>query len=131
LKKLREGQYELPGIEKLKAVLTKMMKKGCMLMIPAYGAEGRIVSIGFRPYWTNPGDSKIEKLEINFVDNRGRVVPLCIYSIIGYEIVSFEGRSLEDAKNISLDIHSYANVKGRKAEKYDTLHLEIGEISDE
>jgi len=33
-------------IEKLKAVLTKMMKKGCMLMIPAYGAEGRIVSIG-------------------------------------------------------------------------------------
>jgi len=62
-------------IEKLKAVLTKMMKKGCMLMIPAYGAEGRIVSIGFRPYWTNPGDSKIEKLEINFVDNRGRVVP--------------------------------------------------------
>jgi len=85
-------------IEKLKAVLTKMMKKGCMLMIPAYGAEGRIVSIGFRPYWTNPGDSKIEKLEINFVDNRGRVVPLCIYSIIGYEIVSFEGRSLEDAK---------------------------------
>jgi len=45
-------------IEKLKAVLTKMMKKGCMLMIPAYGAEGRIVSIGFRPYWTNPVTQK-------------------------------------------------------------------------
>jgi len=52
------GQYELPGNREIKAVLTKMMKKGCMLMIPAYGAEGRIVSIGFRPYWTNPGDSK-------------------------------------------------------------------------
>jgi len=74
-------------IEKLKAVLTKMMKR-----LYAYdsGLWSRRKNC---KYWIQAlldksGDSKIEKLEINFVDNRGRVVPLCIYSIIGYEIVS-------------------------------------------
>ncbi|HHV30001.1 hypothetical protein [Acetivibrio mesophilus] len=118
-------------IEELKSTLTNMMKKGCTLMVPAYRATGKIVGIGFKPYWTNPADSKIEKLEINFMDSIGRVIPFDIYNIIGYEIVSLDGKRIEDAKNICLDIHLYTNVKRRSTEKGDTLRIEISEISEE
>ncbi|HOM03204.1 MAG TPA: hypothetical protein PLH43_10295 [Acetivibrio sp.] len=117
-------------IEELKSALTNMMKKGCVLMIPAYRAEGRIVSIGFKPYWTNPGDSKIEKIEIDFIDRKGRVIPFNIYNIIGYKIASLDGRSMEDAKSVSLEIHLYPNARSRNPEEYDTLHLEISDITE-
>ncbi|GAE89649.1 hypothetical protein [Acetivibrio straminisolvens] len=118
-------------IEELKSALTDMMKKGCILTIPAFRTGGRIVSVGFKPYWTNPVDSKIEKIEINLIDSRGRIIPLNIYNIIGYKLAFLDDRNVEDSKNISLDIHSYTNARSRNSEEYDTLHLEISEISDE
>lgn len=118
-------------IDELKSVLTNLMKKGCTFMVPSYRMSGKIVGIGFKPYWTNPGDSKIEKLEINFVDRTGRVIPFDIYNVIGYKVVSLDGKSIDDAKNISLDIHLYSNVKSRNLEECDTLRLEISETSGE
>ncbi|MFZ5989518.1 MAG: hypothetical protein ACOYWZ_20670 [Bacillota bacterium] len=112
-------------IEKLKETLTNMMKNGCKLHVPAYGASGRVVGIGFKPYWTNPIDSKIEKLEINFMDNNGRIIPFNFYNVIGYDIVSHEGQRLDNANSISLDIHVYSPVKSRDEESYDKVRVEI------
>jgi len=60
------------------------------------------------------GDSKIEKLEINFVDNRGRVVPFVFTVLLVTRLFLLREEVWKMRKNISLDIHSYANVKGGK-----------------
>lgn len=115
-------------IEELKSALTNMMKKGSTLRVPAYGASGKVVGIGFKPYWTNPGDSKIEKLEINFMDASGRVIPFNFFNIIGYEVISRDGKDINETDNVSLDIHVYSPLKSRGAEPYDKIRIEIGEV---
>ena len=117
-------------IESLKATLARLVGHGCKMKNDVYGVNGRVVGVGFRPFWTNPADSKIEKLEFNFVDANGRVRPFYLYNVIGYDIVSYDADRLDNSRNISFDIHVYSPNKGRDEEPYDKIRIDIT-VTDE
>jgi hypothetical protein len=112
-------------IESLKMALINLAKQGSSLKIPLYNIDGRIVGVGFKPYWTSPLDSKIDKLEINYVDRLGRVIPFRFYNIIGYDVISNDGRDYDSMKNVSLDIHVYSPDKSRDEEPYEKVRIDI------
>lgn len=112
-------------IEKLKSLLTKLLSKGATIKCEELGLEGRIVSVGYRPVWTEKSDTKIDKIVFNFADKYGRVTPLNINYVVGYEVVQFDERSLEDSNNIEMYIHVLSLDKVREKEPYDKLHLTI------
>lgn len=112
-------------IETLKLALSNMARQGCGIRNETYGVNGKIVGIGFKPYWTSPVDSKIEKLELNILDNYGRIMPFNFYHVIKYDVVSFDGKRLEDSKNISLDIYVYSPDKNRDEESHEKIRLDI------
>lgn len=56
------------------------------------GIDGKLIAIGYKPYWTNKNDSKIEKLELNFLSSRGIMVPLILNNIVDYELYPKEGK---------------------------------------
>ena len=107
-------------IESLKRTLLNLVRQGCRLRIPAHGITGKIVGIGFNPYWTSPLDSKIEKLELNFTDDGGRVRPFTFYNVIGYDFISGDSR-----ENACLDIHVYSANKGRDEEPSEKIRMDI------
>ncbi len=112
-------------IGNLKSAITNLAMGGCKLRIDSMGLEGKILGVGFKPFWTNPLDSKIEKIEFNFMDNRGKVVPFYLYNIVGYDVVSFDGQRLDNSKNVALDIHVFSAAKSGGEEPYDKVRLEI------
>ncbi|MCX7923485.1 MAG: hypothetical protein N3B21_15970 [Clostridia bacterium] len=115
-------------IETLKSTLSRLAMQGCKIQSSTYGIAGRLVGIGFKPYWTNPADSKIEKLELNFIDEHGRIRPFYLYNIVGYDIVSYDGRDILNSKNISLDIRVFSPNKSIDKEPYDKISLEINQL---
>ena len=56
------------------------------------GIDGKLMAVGYKPYWTSRQDSKIEKLELNFLSSRGIMVPLILNNIVDYELLPKEGR---------------------------------------
>lgn len=112
-------------IDELKFALMRFMRNGCILNVPGFGASGKIVGIGFKPLWTNPADSKIEKLEINFKDGYGNIKSFCFYNVIGYEIVSYNGLRPDESRSIIIDFHVYSLKRGRDEKPYDKVKVEI------
>lgn len=112
-------------IESLKLAITNLARQGSMLEIPSYGVNGKIVGVGFKPYWTSPVDSKIEKLEINVQDQYGRVFPFNFFNVVGYDVISNDGRGYHDMKNASLDIHVYSPNQNRDEEPLEKVHVDI------
>ncbi len=112
-------------IEFLKSTLTSLVKQGCTLEIPSYGVGGRVVGIGFKPYWTNPVDSKVERLELNFMDNYGRLTPFNFYNVTGYDVVSRDEDKAAGLRNICLDIHVYSPGKSRDEEPSEKVRLNL------
>ena len=112
-------------IESLKYVLTNLAKKGCVLRIPAYGVEGRVVGIGFKPYWTDRIDSKIDKLEFNLLDSLGRVVPFSFHYVTGYDIISQDDKRFENSESIALDIYVYSPNKSRDKEPSEKVRMHM------
>jgi len=94
-------------IERLKYTLINLARQGCELKIPAYGIRGRILGVGFNPYWTNPADSKISKMEFSIIDKNGQILPVKFNNIIDYKILNHDTGRSEDSKNISMDIVVY------------------------
>jgi len=120
----------LQEIEKLKSILTQFVMQGChMQCIPnqnaSLSATGRVVGVGFRPLWSSPIDSKIEKIELNYIDQRGALQPYSLYNVIGYDIVSYDGENIENSDNISFDMHVYSPLKATSTEPYDKVRLTI------
>ncbi|HHW67787.1 MAG TPA: hypothetical protein GXX16_08790 [Epulopiscium sp.] len=120
----------LQEIEKLKSILTQFVMQGChMQCIPnqnaALRASGRVVGVGFRPLWSSPIDSKIEKIELNYIDQRGTLHPYSLYNVIGYDIVSYDGQNLENSDHIIFDMHVYSPIKAASKEPYDKVRLDI------
>lgn len=115
-------------IESFKYSLLNLVRKGCQVHIPEYGVRGRIIGVGFKPYWTNPVDSKIEKLEFNILDNHGRLIPFNFFNVIGYNIVSYDGRGIDEADNLSIDIHVYSPNKANEKEPGDKVRVDITSI---
>lgn len=112
-------------IEKLKSIITNLMQRGSRLKVPAHNVDGKIIGVGFKPYWTNPTDSKIEKLEINFMDSYGRIIPFNFYNITRYSVISHDDQRLENSQNVSLDIHLFAPHKVRDEEPYEKIRVDI------
>lgn len=113
-------------IESFKYSLIKLLQKGCTLKIPAYGVEGRIVAIGFKPYWTSPIDSIIDKLEFNILDKRsGRIVPFCFNYMTGYKIIPSGNNCNRDTESVCLDILIYSPGKKRDEDSNDAIRIEI------
>lgn len=112
-------------IEKLKALLTRLSSRGATVRCNELGLEGKIVSIGYKPMWTERSDTKIDKLVFNCADKFGRVIPLNINYIVGYEIIQSDEHRLEDSNNIEIDIHVLSLNKVREKEPYEKIRLSI------
>ncbi len=112
-------------IQNLKSILSGLVKHNCNLHCPDFEITGKIVGVGFKPYGTNPMDSKIEKLEFNFIDAHGRIIPFYLYNVIGYDILSRDGNNYENTKNLSLEIHLFAPDKVLDAKPYNKVRLDI------
>ncbi|MCX7708314.1 MAG: hypothetical protein N2484_00525 [Clostridia bacterium] len=117
-------------IESFKLAILSLAKRGCRIRISSYGIEGRIVGVGFKPYWTVPGDSVIEKLEITYIDQKGRLVPFSFNKIVGYEVISNDGRGYDSMKNACMDIHIFSGKKNRKEEPLEKVRIEISSEED-
>ncbi|MCX7708479.1 MAG: hypothetical protein N2484_01370 [Clostridia bacterium] len=114
-------------IENLKTVITQLAKKGCRLTSNDYGVNGRIVGIGFKPCWTNPVDSRIERLEFNCQDGSGSIIPFYLYNIIGFDIVSLDGEELDNSKKITLDMYVLSTERIKEMEGFERVRINLAE----
>lgn len=120
----------LQEIEKFKSILTQFIMKGCHMQCfssdnTSSKISGRVVGVGFKPLWSSPIDSKIDKIELNYIDQRGYVQPYSLYNVIGYEIVSYDGDGLEDSNNITFNMHVYSPTKSASKEPFDKIRIDI------
>jgi len=115
-------------IEELKAFFTKAAQKGCIVRIPSHNVKGRIVGVGFKPYWTSPADSKLEKLELNIADPAGRIIPFNFWNVIGYSFVSNDCKSISDSGRTGINIHVYNPFAKKDSEPYDKVLVELETI---
>jgi hypothetical protein len=112
-------------IERLKYALANFVRQGCRVKIPHYGVDGKVVGVGFKPYWTKPFDSKIDKLELNIMDDFGRIFPFNFNYITGYEIMSHDGERFEDSRSANLDIFIYSPNSTIAESANEKVRLEI------
>ena len=112
-------------IENLKCKLTELLHNSCKIKIPAYGIDGSIIGVGFKPYWTNPIDTRIDKLEFNILDNHGRVIPFNFKYITGYDILPNDDNPNEKFKNFNLDVILFSPNKARGGEVNEKIRIEI------
>lgn len=112
-------------IERFKFTLTNLIRQGCRISLPAYEVDGRLISVGFKPYWTNTSDWKIDRLEFNIMDSNRRVIPFNFNYVTGYDVLSQDGRRFEDSKSISMDIHVYTPDKTREENSGEKVRLDM------
>lgn len=79
-------------IDILKSVFADIMRNQNILRSTDLGLDGRLMAVGYSPFWTGRNDSKIEKIELNLMSSRGIMVPLILKNIINYELHPEEGR---------------------------------------
>ncbi|MCX7747565.1 MAG: hypothetical protein N2645_11875 [Clostridia bacterium] len=118
-------QMDYKKIESLKLTLLNLSRQGCRINIPARGVTGKVISVGFKPYWTSQLDSKIEKLEINIMDDYGRIIPYLFYNVIGFDVISEGERGNDSSKNASLDIHVYSAKRNRDDQLMEKVRIDM------
>lgn len=104
-----------------------MLKNQYTLRSNDLGIDGKLIAIGYNPYWTGQLDSKIEKIELSFFSTRGIMVPIVLKNIVDFEIYPKEGRKNKKYRinNIELLLLSpYVNPKNQK-DIYDRVNFEI------
>jgi hypothetical protein len=116
-------------IENLKLALLNLARQGCGLKIPSYGINGRIISVGFKPYWTSPVDSKIEKLELSYIDDSGRAVPFTFHNVVNYDVISNDGTGYHSMTNACIDIHVFSQPGSRDKEPIEKIRVEIYKVT--
>ena len=92
-------------IEKFKSAIMHLVSKGCNVSFPEQGIQGRVVGVGYKPYWTSPGDTIIKKLELNITDACGRIIQYKLDNVIGYKVVSHDDNGFRNSDNISFEIN--------------------------
>ncbi|NLK22355.1 MAG: hypothetical protein GX308_09865 [Epulopiscium sp.] len=113
-------------IENLKSILTRFIMNGCNIQCDSRGGiNGRVVAVGFKPLWPSPIDSRIDKIEFNYMDQQGGLNLYSLSNVIGYEILSYDGDSIEDSNKLSLDMHIYSPAKSSSKEPFDKVHIDI------
>lgn len=112
-------------IEEFKSTLMQILKKGCRVKIDTYGIDGKIIGVGFKPYWTNPADSKIDKVEFDILCDNGKIMPFYLQNVIGSHIKAQDGKDLGISRNLCLEIYTYSLSRASDSEPYDKLSLLI------
>jgi len=114
-------------IDKLKSIFSNMLKNQNTLRSIDLGIDGKLIAIGYNPYWTSKFDSKIEKLELNFLSNNGIMVPLILSNIVDYELYPKESKRNKNYRINTIDLmilSPYLNPKNAK-DIYDKVKIEI------
>jgi len=104
-----------------------MLKNQNTLRSIDLGIDGKLIAIGYNPYWTSKFDSKIEKLELNFLSNNGIMVPLILSNIVDYELYPKESKRNKNYRINTIDLmilSPYLNPKNAK-DIYDKVKIEI------
>jgi len=112
-------------IEGLKSFLMDRLREGYRISIDPIGIDGKLIGIGFRPYWTNLGDSKIDKLEFNILKDNGQIIPIRLNNLVGYKITAQDDISSPDVKNLNLHIMLYSPNKLVGEDPYDRINLRL------
>ncbi len=112
-------------IERFKSLLTLTMRRGCEIQIPSHGFGGKIISIGFKPFWTHPMDTKISGLNLDCLDKRGAIKTYVLHDIVGYEIVSHDGADIMSSKTFSMDVYVFVASKAYSQDPYDKIRMDF------
>jgi len=91
------------------------------------GIDGTLIAIGYNPYWTSRHDSKIEKLELNFLSSKGIMVPLTLNNIVDYELYPKESKRNKKYRINTIDLMILSPFLNPKNDKdiYDKVKIEI------
>lgn len=91
------------------------------------GIEGKLIAIGYKPYWTNRQDSKIETLELNFLSSNGIMVPIILRNVVNYELYPKEGKKSKKYRvnMMELLLLSPYMLSRNSKDVYDKIKLEI------
>jgi hypothetical protein len=112
-------------IENLKQALSNLARQGCRLRIPSHGIDGKVIGVGFKPFWTGSVDTKIEKLEFDYIDSTRRAVTFSLYNITDYSVISHDGKGYDSLKNAGIDFKTFSPGKNRGEESYEKVHIDI------
>lgn len=114
-------------IDRLKGIFSNLLQNQYTLRSIDLGIDGKLIAVGYKPYWTARNDSKIEKLEMNFLSSRGIMVPLILNNIVDYELYPKDGKRNKKYRInlIELMILSpFTNPRNLK-DIYDRVKIEI------
>lgn len=114
-------------IDKLKNLFSDMLKNQNAMRSMELGIDGKLIAIGYKPYWTGRSDSKIEALELDFLSNKGFVVPIILRNIVDYELYPKEGKRNKKYRVNMIEfmmLSPYMLARNEK-EVYDRVKLEI------
>lgn len=104
-----------------------MLKNQYTLRSIELGINGKLIAVGYNPYWTSRLDSKIEKIELSFLNSRGIMVPLVLKNVVDFEIYPKEGRRSKKYRINSIELMTlspYVNPKNQK-DIYDRVKFEV------
>ncbi|HHW49700.1 MAG TPA: hypothetical protein GXX14_13940 [Clostridiaceae bacterium] len=116
---------DFKDIERFKSAVMSLVSKGCNVNIPEYGIHGRVVGVGYKPYWTGPGDTIIQKFELNIINERGQIIPVKLNNVVGYKLVSSNAERLEDSGKTSFELHLFSHGKPGDAGSIDKVRVDF------
>jgi len=111
----------------LKNIFSDMLRNQYTLRSMELGIDGKLMAVGYKPYWTSRQDSKIETLELNFLSSKGVMVPIILRNVVSYELYPKEGRKNKKYRvnMIELLILSPYMLARNSKDVYDKIKLEI------
>jgi hypothetical protein len=116
-------------IDKLKNIFSNIQKDQNTIRCVEYGIDGKLLAIGYNPYWTTRYDSKIVKLELNFLSNNGKMVPLILQNIVDYNIVYLKDvkKDVKKSKNNKINEIELIllSVERNEKEEYKKVRFEM------
>lgn len=110
-------------INRLKNLFSDMLKNQHTLKSMELGIEGKLIAVGYKPYWTNRQDSKIETLELNFLSG-GIMVPIVLRNVVNYELYPKKNKK-NRVNAIELILLSPFLLSRNAREVYDKIKIEI------
>ncbi len=123
------GEWNLNYVEidRLKRIFSEMLKNQNTLRSMDLGIDGKLIAVGYKPFWTSRSDSKIETLELNFLNSRGLMSPIILRNIVNYELYPKEGKRNKKyrANMIEFMVLSPFMMMRNNKEIYDRVRIEI------
>lgn len=114
-------------IDRLKNLFSDMLRNQNTLRSMDLGVDGKLIGIGYKPFWTSRQDSKIETLEFNFLSSNGVMVPIILKNVVDYELYPKEGKRNKKYRvnMIELMLLSPYMLARNSKDVYDKIKLEI------